>query len=176
MDGNPRGHGIFGGNSPGLKVKRSLFRRGEIALARLVHPKAVGLEVGGHRHLRHIEPSLFAQGSDNLCGQKMCVDHQVPGALVKKANESRQIHFLHGQTQVVGSVAPGPGRTIHQVVKVPQDVRRTIDKVQVRPPVYSAKGGIGQSKHVEVANRCARIELPQRRLDRLGGAEMAGSH
>src|SRR5438552_18720774 len=42
-------------HAPGLQVQRALLGGGEIVLARLVNPESMGLEIRGHRHLRHAQ-------------------------------------------------------------------------------------------------------------------------
>ena len=140
-------------HAPGRQVECPFLSGGEIVLARLVDPEPVGLEVRGDRHPRHTQPLLPAKRGDDLRGQKMGVEDQVPGLLFEKADEGPKIESFHRQAKTVRAIAARATGLIHQIVEVAQNVRGLIDQVQVGLAVDTAKGGVRQGQHVEVSDR-----------------------
>src|SRR5579884_678829 len=105
----------------------------------------------------------------------MRVDDKVPRLVLQEADEAAQIEFLDGQPQPITTVLAGPARLIKQIVKVAEDVRCLVDKIEIGLAVELAEGGVGPFEDIDIAYRRLRCDLAQGQLDSLGGAEMAGT-
>src|SRR5947209_7446912 len=66
VDGDAGDGDVGGRHAPGVEVAGALLRGGEVVVAGLVDPQAVGLEVGGGGDLRGLEGALPAQRGDDL--------------------------------------------------------------------------------------------------------------
>lgn len=144
-------------------------------VARLVHPQAVCLEIGGDGELRRGELVGLSQRGNQFGGKKVRVDDDVPRFGFEKPQEARHVQLLERQAEAIAFPLRRSG-TIHQVVKIPEDVRGLIHEVEVRLAIQSAKGGVRELEHVDVLDLRARVKLSQGELDRLGRSQMSCSH
>ncbi len=90
-----------------LQMQRALFGGAEVTIRRLIDPQAVGIEVCTDRDLRQSQFATGAQRRDQLGGQEMGVDHQVPLLVLQEALEGTQVEFLHGLSQSIARAVVG---------------------------------------------------------------------
>ena len=153
------------------EIRRAFLRRRRVAVGRLVHPQPVRLEVRRHRHLRHRQLPVAPQRRDDLGGQEVRVDDDVPLVALDQVAKFAQVQLLHRQPQPVAARL-GPPRLVHHVIEVAQDVRRFVNEVEVGLPVHLAERRVGQRQHVDIPHLRPRRQLPQRQLHRLRRAHV----
>src|SRR5262245_14017617 len=95
VNGNASRRRISRRHAPCLQVECTLLCRCEIMFARLVDPETVGLEIGGYCDLRHAQPPLLAERSDDLGRKKMRVNNQVPALFLEEADKRLEVESLN---------------------------------------------------------------------------------
>jgi hypothetical protein len=87
--GNNRGHGVR--DSARAEVERPFLGRREIALAWVVHPQTMGIEVGGNGDLGNVKAFRATQRGNDLRRQKVGVDNEVPRLCFENADERAKV-------------------------------------------------------------------------------------
>ncbi len=130
-------------------------------IAGLIDPEAMRLEIGGRRHLRQRQLFLAAQRGDDLGGQEMRIDNQIPRLFRHQLDELAQVQFLNGQSQPICAVLAGTARLIHQIVEVTQNVRCLVDEIEIKLAVETSKRRVGQFENIDVTHRRIRDDFTQ---------------
>jgi hypothetical protein len=174
MDGNACHGNVVAGNSPILEMNRPLRRGNEIALAGGIYPEAVGIKIGGHHGLREVDAFVEPERRNNLRGQEVSADCQIPRLFGYAVDEPLKIH--HGQREP-DAVDAGPSdRLVEPIVQVSDDVRGAIDKSEIAPAVHPAEGSIRVVQYIYIFDDRIRANSMQREMQCLGGPVVARSH
>ena len=100
----------------------------KVTIRRLIDPQAVRVEIGTDRDLRQAQLAARAQRRDQLGGQEMGVDHQVPLLVVQERSKA-QVELLHGLPQPIARPRPDFAIPFQPVVEIPDEVREIIHQI-----------------------------------------------
>ncbi len=162
-------------HAPMAQIGGPLTGRAEIMIARLVHPQPMRFVIGRHGEMRRRQFVAFPQRGDQLGRQKVRVDDDVPRLGFQKPQERGHVQLLKRQSQTIG-ISLRRGGPIHQVVKVAQYVGCFVDEVEIGLAIHPPKSGVRELEHVEIPHFGGRVDLLERKFDRLGRPQVAGAN